>query len=55
MRSNFLSENLKGSDHLEYINVKREIILKLILELWNAMDWNCLRVGASGKLSQRLL
>jgi hypothetical protein len=47
MRSNFWPENLKGRDHLEHITMKRKIILKIILELWKAVDWNlCLGVGA---------
>jgi len=52
MHTMFWSENLKGRDHLEGLEVYGKIILEWILgdtdrEMWTVCIW--LRIGSSGK------
>jgi hypothetical protein len=51
MLTEFLSENLNGRDHLEYLGIHRSIILKLILKkecvrMWHRLLW--LRIDSRG-------
>jgi len=52
MHTKFLSENLKGRDHLEDLGIDRKIILEWILGKQSGKVWTVIwfRTGTSGRV-----